>query len=57
MKKKLYSSAILRQIYKCKLCGRPLLMHGCDNSKCENFFLKNILDQKENSLFSIKGEK
>jgi hypothetical protein len=29
-------------VFKCKKCGRPLLMDGCDNPECENFYQKNI---------------
>lgn len=42
-----YDSAILRHVFKCKLCGSPLLMFGCNNKNCKNFHEKNILKEKE----------
>lgn len=48
-----YDSAILAHVFKCKLCGSPLLMFGCNNKDCENYHEKNILREKE----EIKNEK
>lgn len=42
-----YDSAILAHIFKCRLCGSPLLMFGCNNEKCQNFHKKNILNEAE----------
>lgn len=42
-----YDSAILRNVFKCRLCGSPLLMFGCNNKDCENNYEKNILEEKE----------
>lgn len=42
-----YDSAILAHVFKCKLCGSPLLMFGCNNKDCDNFHEKNILKEKE----------
>jgi len=29
-----YHSVILNHVWKCKICGRPLLMDGCGNVDC-----------------------
>lgn len=38
--------SILESVFKCNLCGCPLLMFGCDNPQCNNFWKKN-LNKKE----------
>ena len=42
-----YDSAILAHVFKCRLCGSPLLMFGCNNKDCENFHEKNIFKETE----------
>ena len=38
----IYDKALLDSIFKCNICGRPLLMFGCDNPECNNYWEKNI---------------
>lgn len=38
-----YSSRpILESIFKCRICRFPLLMFGCNNKDCENYWEKRI---------------
>jgi len=31
--------------FMCKQCGQPLLMDGCDNDDCDNFYIKRIKEK------------
>jgi hypothetical protein len=33
-----YSRVILSSVFKCKLCSCELLMFGCPNSECNNYY-------------------
>ena len=37
-----YHPAILDHVFRCKRCKGPLLMDGCDNPDCENYYRKRI---------------
>lgn len=39
---------LMKSIYRCQYCNTPLLMFGCDNKKCENYYIKNLAKQEEN---------
>jgi len=39
-----YNIAILRHVFTCK-CGSPLLMFGCDNPSCSNYYKKRLAEQ------------
>ena len=41
-----YDTEILRSVFKCKLCGFPLLMFGCSNPNCENYYKKQLEREK-----------
>jgi len=32
------NKVILKSIFKCNLCKKQLLMFGCPDSKCENYY-------------------
>lgn len=34
--------AILDSVFKCKKCSSPLLMFGCDNNSCDNYWKDKI---------------
>lgn len=36
------SKELMRSIYNCPYCKQELLMFGCDNPKCENYYIKNL---------------
>ena len=40
-----YHQAILSNIFKCK-CGQPLLMFGCGNKHCSNYYKTNLIEVK-----------
>ena len=42
-----YSKALLDDIFKCGLCGQPLLMRGCSNQDCDNYGLKRTKEWLE----------
>ena len=42
-----YSRSILDKVFRCK-CGHPLLMFGCDNPDCDNFWRKRIKKESNN---------
>jgi hypothetical protein len=31
--------------FNCKLCEYPLLMFGCDNSTCDNYYVKRLQEK------------
>ena len=33
------------RVFHCKKCGHPLLMDGCDNENCSNYY-KKVIRQK-----------
>ncbi len=33
-----YPRAILASVFKCKKCGSELLMFGCPNQECNNYY-------------------
>ena len=37
-----YSRELLAYYLRCKLCGYSLLMFGCDNLSCKNYWKNNI---------------
>jgi hypothetical protein len=39
--------------YHCKMCGHPLLMDGCDNENCINYYL-TIIRQKKQPPVTLK---
>ena len=39
---------ILARFYKCKLCNYPLVMDGCENSNCKNYYKKLLKKQFNN---------
>ena len=41
------SKDLMRSIYNCPYCKQELLMFGCDNPKCENYYIKNLKHDKE----------
>ena len=34
--------AILESVFKCKICGKQLLMLGCPDSECENYYKNSV---------------
>lgn len=36
------SKDLMKSIYQCSYCNKPLLMFGCDNPKCENYYKRRI---------------
>ena len=46
--------AILDSVFKCS-CGSRLLMFGCENENCDNFYLKKI--KQENAQKNITGRR
>ncbi len=46
-----YSNAeILKRVFRCRECGYDLLMFGCKNSRCKNFYKSSL---KRNKIFKI----
>ena len=43
-------SALLRKVFQCH-CGSQLLMFGCENPKCDNYYVKRL---KEDAPANIK---
>ena len=37
-----YSRGILSSIFKCSICGKELLMFGCPDSECENYYKNSV---------------
>ena len=33
---------ILESVFKCKICGKQLLMFGCPDSECENYYKNSV---------------
>ena len=42
-----YSSELLNDYFRCTLCRYPLLMFGCDNPSCKNYWKNNIQVKKK----------
>ena len=40
------STELLRYVFRCKICKYPLVMYGCTNQTCENYYKKNIKNEK-----------
>ena len=36
------NKAILESIFNCKVCGSPIIMFGCSNVGCSNYYKKNL---------------
>jgi len=41
-----YMQILLKRYFRCK-CGNELLMFGCDNPKCVNFWKKRISEERK----------
>ncbi|KKL68217.1 hypothetical protein LCGC14_2127210 [marine sediment metagenome] len=37
-----YDRAILASVFKCSICGKELLMFGCPDSECENYYKNSV---------------
>ena len=35
-----YSGNLINYIYRCKQCGKSLLMSGCENPECDNYYIR-----------------
>ena len=47
---------ILDSIFKCS-CGSKLLMFGCENENCDNFYLKRIKQENTQHKTKVKYTK
>lgn len=45
-----YSTDLLKSIFKCNKCGNPLLMFGCDNPNCNNYWEKQLQRRNNNDI-------
>lgn len=45
-----YQCGMLNHYFRCSLCGRPLLMFGCDNPNCKNYYKKRLEREKNDEV-------